>query len=1607
MNGQIELQGLARNIVAGLPESTEPKEQDIKLRAIARQIVAGLPEKEPLIKEELPPEVSERMARVEAEAGKPRLQWMAEEAAKRTGKGLLDTMYGIGEAARTVATGIPAYILGVMGQTGMTLYDLWKSGFRDPDLVDALETLDPREIIPEALRQVGRREPTKEKIAEYLTYPAETRVGEAFAGIATAPFEAYFMGVDEIAKLTTDDPDVQKGIRYLADIALIYGVPKAKAYIKRTRQTNVPLSVEELKGYLKDWELPEPIKEKIGEIPEPTRPPVTPTPPGVPEVPVRGAEAVVNIKPQADGSIDVTMKTPREAAPHVREGGWSPEALARAKTTEFHMFDVRSKSTTPLIGPEAVDVSVGRGQVKVQVNKISGEATILDAGEGVAVTPALQSSIKAKFQVKEMKVPKERFPGEAEMIREAKEYQRRFEAGEDLTKLAEELRDSEVTTEILDKHAPDVSRRADTIKRREAAKLTEEEFLREEKKAEVLEAEELKLVEKEKVIKKVEPVFDVKRLPGIFDKLKIPDTHRGAITERVLKSYKPEEGKLDTYIKTLYHRYMTKEGEFRKPTKPTVELPKEEKIPARKAEEPEFIYERKEEAKKVESLLRRVSTDKRELDIARRFIINEESIVDIAKKTGKTRQAVWETFDKFRKKAEKDPEVRKVLMEKTGDSLRVVQEELRAELKEAKKEEVPRPALAIKPVRFGVEKPKFKFESAEIETRFEAAKGQRAPSVALKAKSAFVGLWHKMSRTYKDLPNIAEFAPAKTQLKMLEKQRSVAWQETVEILDGITIKADAYKHDLFRRRIILDDLAHEAKLGRELPFGFTKELLAKEKARLDLEVNRHPDVIDAIAKRKRVNDSMNKDYIYWQEKIGHPVEEKMKKPDYFRHQVLDYAQIKSLVTTGKKLKVPTRRGWLRKRKGSEYDINTDYLQAEAEVMSQKLYDIEVAKTLDFFDNEYSIYDRVKASAKKQKFENWEDAIPEGYEAFQPRQGNVFYLADTLPERIARQVFEGELKDMGVVGEKLGKALAIGKRRRSLVIKSELASTLNDLVQRPPDSVAGRINKKVLRAWKRWVLLSPRRVAKYNIRNATGDADPAFVGNIHGFTKTGQSISELYNTMILKKPMTQDMRVYIKRGGAELTLQAQEIGSLQTLENFKRFYDRKGGIEQIPIKAALRYWKTVRVATDFREQILRYANYLDYLEQIKKSPEGKPRNFGASLREEIMAEKTPEAKAFRLSNELLGAYDEISYFGQAIRQHIYPFWSFKELNFKRYFRLLKNAVHADNKASVKVARSILPIASMTGRTAIGFGRFAIKATGFWTALQVWNHVMFPDIEAELPEHVKSRAHVNLGRDKDGKALYFTRIGALGDFLEWFGLDAAPNLVSDYLSGKKSLKDIGKVMIRAPINQVAQGLHPGKGVFEILLKKSLFPDAFEARTIRDKGLHIARSLALDDEYKAIMGKPAAPYRETLPKAFVYKIDPLESAYYQALDIKNEFLEKVGRKGEGFRQTPRGDALYKMKMAHRYGDKKLEEKYLEEYISLHFLEQKETGKSTDEIWKSIHRGVTVSLNAMNPLYGLSKHDKTALINSLNPEEREVFAKAVRFYFEVLRGTTKTEED
>jgi len=715
-------------------------------------------------------------------------------------------------------------------------------------------------------------------------------------------------------------------------------------------------------------------------------------------------------------------------------------------------------------------------------------------------------------------------------------------------------------------------------------------------------------------------------------------------------------------------------------------------------------------------------------------------------------------------------------------------------------------------------------------------------------------------------------------------------------------------------------------------------------------------------------------------------------------------------------------------------------------MAQMLYDMEVAKVIKSVDNNYNILDALKKEARSinsaearklfdqyakeqgkgqtgeelynqffqiepteskvelsaktlkmarekrdfikkalgDRFVTWENLAKnlDGYEVWYPSQGNMFFMADSIPAKLAEDVVAGVLESVEISAKEIRKVLAMGGKKRAFIVPTEVANTLDNLMPDTSNNPFLKGHKKVVRAWKIWQLISPRRYAKYNIRNLTGDADAMFAGNPRAFKKTPEAIRDLSKVFIKKEKGSQNLQEWFELGGYQSTLQAQEMGELNELTGFGRFLDRqkKKSFKDIPARAWKSYWKMARVSTDFREAILRYSAYLDYMDQLNAN-NGKPKNFGASIPEEIMALPDNKTKAYWLANDLLGAYDKVGVMGQALREHMIPFWSWKEVNFKRYIRLFRNAANEGRFAQV-VGRKVIGKA-VSPFTAYRVGKFMIKATAFWSMLQMWNHLKFPDEEEELPESVTSRPHIILGRDKNGNIITFNRIGALGDFLEWFGLDTAPQTIDNWMKGKQTLKEIAVDMLKSPINVVASGTEPfTKTGFELATRRSLYPDAFNPRTIRDRMLYMARNFGVENEYLVLSGKPSKPYIESLKTALVYAYDPYEVAYHTIYDEKIKFLKKKGKIGEGFWLTPRGDALYNMKLAGRYGDKVAAKKYYDEYMAFPGATEK---------------GIEQSLENLNPLSGLSKNELAEFALFLPTELKVDVAMALIFYQEL----------
>ena len=141
-----------------------------------------------------------------------------------------------------------------------------------------------------------------------------------------------------------------------------------------------------------------------------------------------------------------------------------------------------------------------------------------------------------------------------------------------------------------------------------------------------------------------------------------------------------------------------------------------------------------------------------------------------------------------------------------------------------------------------------------------------------------------------------------------------------------------------------------------------------------------------------------------------------------------------------------------------------------------------------------------------------------------------------------------------------------------------------------------------------------------------------------------------------------------------------------LDIFKRLYQdstKARSDVNAPRKAMKAYWETVVNFTVYREAMFRYAAYL-YYKGIFTSGGAE---YGASKKSEVDALKDPLDKAAKVATELLGDYGNISALGKELRETTIPFYSWLEINFKRYTQLTKNAFDEGFEKGIKTAGTL--------------------------------------------------------------------------------------------------------------------------------------------------------------------------------------------------------------------------------------------------------------------------------------------------------------------------------
>lgn len=620
--------------------------------------------------------------------------------------------------------------------------------------------------------------------------------------------------------------------------------------------------------------------------------------------------------------------------------------------------------------------------------------------------------------------------------------------------------------------------------------------------------------------------------------------------------------------------------------------------------------------------------------------------------------------------------------------------------------------------------------------------------------------------------------------------------------------------------------------------------------------------------------------------------------------------------------------------------------------------------------------------------------PEGYVAWQPDspdgKGRALrlYVAKSVPEHAVERVLQHVIGNMelpaefaGVIREgfaaQVRNALTVGSAKYEMVIPEELADTLNSLRNEYEETLITFLAERPTRLWKVWTLFNPRRVIKYNINNLSGDLDAIIAGSPRLLKRVPQAARELWSVMVKKQEPSARYKEAVSRGVFDSGFTIQEIPDINTFSEFERLTKPMNWKSPVDVtkKALSHGWHFVRGATTLRENIFRYAAYLDFVDRIEAGESMDSIGYAASNPDIVDAVTDKKDRAALLARDMIGDYGAISSHGQQLRRFLLPFWSFQEINVKRYWRLNANAW---GQGVVKgMGTSALTAATVGVRhTAWLYIRMAM----IYAVLSVWNNLMFPDDEDDLDPEQRARLHLNLWKTEDGRLVTMRLQGSLSDIFAWFGFDDAISAIHEVNNGRASLDEVLIAIAKAPVNKLVNGMTPMiKAPLESAAGVTLFPDVFNPRPVRDGWREMFRSFALENEYDLAMDKPTRGYGQSLQNLVVNTKDPGEMAYSRAKGLAHKWLEREkGQEGISSFTSPRAQALYEWRLAKKYGDDDAADRARDK--------MQELGVTTQDLDASIKRA--------HPMGSIPIKDRGAFLRSLTEQERDVIDKATDWY-------------
>ena len=880
--------------------------------------------------------------------------------------------------------------------------------------------------------------------------------------------------------------------------------------------------------------------------------------------------------------------------------------------------------------------------------------------------------------------------------------------------------------------------------------------------------------------------------------------------------------------------------------------------------------------------------------------------------------------------------------------------------------------------------------SPEVEKNIEDSRGLAKRGFIQGVKEDLKDLMNRFTRSFEHL-DPAKYPVTQDILRRYAEVKTISILDAYEVLKGILapLRGNQKQYKVFSRSIIFKDLMKDVKRGlydiefiddRGLPQTILRGLPTGHKSEQELQAD--IDKLDKIiAENKGISDALATRQTFMKKLKETLVENKLlpeavlKYDDYFRHQILEHIAdpTKELFQIDGKSLAIGKKGWQLKRIGSSKAFNTEYMEAEFEVMSQAYEQLETKKVKEAVRDVEDISVDLKLIAQNTG-KKLKDLIPEDYTEWQPVEGNHFYKALSINDRQYLEIINSPENIVNLSKEDLVEILAMGEKLETWIIPIDVANTLNEMIPEKPPKGLLKINQKAIGLWKKNTVLNPFRAPKYMLNNIFGDMDIVLATYPGILLHSKQSAKEVYR-WYRGQSTSEDIREAIKFGIISSGLTIQEIPDITRQKILDTLTGKNENIWN-------KYWTEISDFNQAREAFLRIAAYKFF----KKKLQTNKNMFGVSKPKEIVAlwEKTNDIKivSAKLARELVGDYSNISVAGRWLRNNAIPFYSWMEVNTARYVQLMKNVKHEDNSAAASARIATV----LTKKAALKSSILYARMLGFHLAANMWNHLFFPAEEKELAIDDRNQLHIIFGRDEDGKIRTLRLQGAFSDFLSWIELQDFPADIRDLASGKKKpSKQISEMAYATPI-KLGLASHPYmRTAYELLTRKSLWPDPTNPRYIRNRGEHLARFLSLDKIYKHAAGLPTQKLDKEFANLLIYRRDPGEAAYYSTMKMGRDWLKKNDIEIPSGDPTRKSNVLYYYKQALRYGDTTAAEKFLNKYLS-------------PEIGGTL-KGMRTSTKRAHPLRIMSKKRRRIFMKSLTPIERDIVNQGTNWYKKVFR--------